>query len=157
MINLMVCDLFMFLNMKKNAKVNCLFHTLSPIAGFTLGFSGWGLLWELWRREVLINDGAGDVYIWDSYAETAVFSTYLFYCFTEHDDKYVRFVGVCIGGVWFFVLRLTIVTPFLCYHSFWTFRALPFTAMEAFQSCYSIKFLLYLSELPFEQGHQNLM
>jgi len=44
MINLMVCDLFMFLNMKKNPKVNCLFHTLRLIAGFTLGFSGWGLL-----------------------------------------------------------------------------------------------------------------
>lgn len=38
MINLMVCDLFVFLNIKNNPKANCLFHTAGPGAGFTLGF-----------------------------------------------------------------------------------------------------------------------
>lgn len=50
MINLMVCDLFMFLNIKNNPKVNCLFHTLRPIVGFTLGSSGWDLLYVLQRE-----------------------------------------------------------------------------------------------------------
>lgn len=42
MINLMVCDLFVFLNIKNNPKVNSLFHTPRPGAGFTVGFGGWG-------------------------------------------------------------------------------------------------------------------
>lgn len=144
MINLMVCDLFMFLNIKNNPKVNCLFHTLRPIAGFTLGFSDWSLLWVLRRREALINDGVGNVYRWDSYTETAAFSTYLFYCFTKHDDKYVTFFGVGLVVCWVggsvllgFFSSLTI-TPFLCYHSLCTFRVLPFIATETLQSCYSI-------------------
>lgn len=55
MINLIVCDLFMFLKIKKNPEVNCLFHS-ETISGVRLGFSGWGLLWVLRGRESLIND-----------------------------------------------------------------------------------------------------
>lgn len=35
MINSMVCDLFMFLKVKKNPEVNCLFHTETNIRIYT--------------------------------------------------------------------------------------------------------------------------
>lgn len=111
----MVCDLFVFLNIKNNPKVSCVFHAARPSSGFSLGFGGWGLLWGLWRRDQVINDGIGKVCRWDSYAETAAFSTCLFYCLTKHGDRYVRFVGICFGGLLGFLVCVFFIS---LYHSF---------------------------------------
>lgn len=164
MINLMVCDLFMFLNIKNNPKVNCLFHTLRPIAGFTLGFSVWGLLWVLRRREALINDGVGNVYRWDSYAETAAFSMYLFYCFTKHDDKYVEFLGVGLVVCWgfssgfFFFLLLLLLLSFAIIHFAHSGFCPSLQQKHSSPATLLVRFTLYLSgELLFEQRHQNVM
>lgn len=131
----MVCDLFVFLNIKNNPKVNCLFHTARPSAGFTLGFGGWGLLWGLRRRDPVINDGMGKVYGWDTYAESAAFSTCLFHCLTKHDDKYVMLVFVLVVcWVFWFVF-------FFLFVSLLPFAPIPLAhpgLCSSLQSCYSI-------------------
>lgn len=63
----------------------------------------------------MINDGIGKVCRWDSYAETAAFSTCLFYCLTKHGDRYVRFVGICFGGLLGFLVCFFFIS---LYHSF---------------------------------------
>lgn len=134
----MVCDLFVFLNIKNNPKVSCVFHAARPSSGFSLGFGGWGLLWGLWRRDLVINDGIGKVCRWDSYAETAAFSTCLFYCLTKHGDRYVRFVGICFGGLLGFLVCFFLslcITPSFWSHSLGTSRGLPFTAVLLLDSC----------------------
>lgn len=67
----------------------------------------------------MINDGVGKVYRWDTYAESATFSTYLFYYLRKHEDKYVRFAGVYFGGllgVFGFFLSLLPFAPILLTH-----------------------------------------
>lgn len=57
----------------------------------------------------MINDGVGKVCRWDGCAETAAFSTCLFYCLKKHEDKYVRIVAVCFLG---FLGCFSITLPF---------------------------------------------
>lgn len=128
----MVCDLFMFLHIKKNPKVSCLFHTPRPGAGFALGFGGWGLLWGLQRRNLLINDGVGKVCRWDGYTETADFSTRLFNSkstMTNILDLLVFVLVVCwgFGGfIYLFIFIFYLFSIYFLFFSIYFFLLLPF-------------------------------
>lgn len=132
----MVCDLFVFLNIKNNPKVNCLFHTPGPGAGFTLGFGSWGLLWGLWRRDLVINDGVGKVCRWDGYAETAAFSTSLFYCLTKPDDKLLVFVLVVCWGFLGFFYHSFLLLPFSWHIQGFAPHCSPVTLIHAVSLCW---------------------
>lgn len=92
----------------------------------------------------MINDGMGKVYGWDSYAESAAFSTCLFHCLTKHDDKYVMLVFVLVVcWVFWFVFFSSLYHSFLLLPFPWHIQgfALHCSPVTRFMLCLSAEML----------------
>ena len=108
MINLMMCDLFMFLQMKKkkDPQVNCLFLTYrSWLVDFYTGIGGWACSEKCLER--LINHQTfGSCLGEGNYASIVAILSSLFYGFPPPGDKCVNYYILCIFELYGLILLI---------------------------------------------------